>query len=208
VKFHFIEKFLKERMLNKRQLLVKAFFDYSFSFLLLIVFMPLIFIIAISIYFILGISPFFSQIRVGKKGKLFKIYKFRTLKNEREVMLFPPKSQSNFLNFLRTSKLDELPQLLNIFCGQMSFVGPRPDIEGYADLLQGADRKLLLIKPGLTGPASLKYKNEDILLSQQQDPLKYNDTVIWPDKVQINLDYMANYTFSGDIAILIKSLIK
>ncbi len=195
-------------MLNKRQLLVKAFFDYSFSFLLLIAFAPLIFIIAISVYFILGIPPFFTQIRVGKKGRLFKIYKFRTLKNEREVMLFPPKSQSSFLNFLRTSKLDELPQLLNIFCGQMSFVGPRPDIEGYADLLQGADRKLLLIKPGLTGPASLKYKNEDILLSQQQDPLNYNDTVIWPDKVQINLDYMANYTFSGDIAILIKSLIK
>ena len=208
MKFHFIEKFLKERMLNNRQLLAKAFFDYSFSFLLLIVFMPLIFIIAISVYFILRIPPFFTQIRVGKKGRLFKIYKFRTLKNEREVMLFPPKSQSNFLNFLRTSKLDELPQLLNILRGQMSFVGPRPDIEGYADLLQGADRKLLLIKPGLTGPASLKYKNEDILLSQQQDPLKYNDTVIWPDKVQINLDYMANYTFSGDIAILIKTLIK
>jgi len=208
VKFHFIEKFLKERMLNKRQLLAKAFFDYSFSFLLLIAFAPLIFIIAISVYFILGIPPFFTQIRVGKKGRLFKIYKFRTLKSEREVMLFPPKSQSIFLNFLRTSKLDELPQLLNILRGQMSFVGPRPDIEGYADLLQGADRKLLLIKPGLTGPASLKYKNEDILLSKQKDPLKYNDTVIWPDKVQINLDYMANYTFSGDIAILIKSLIK
>ena len=195
-------------MLNKRQLLVKAFFDYSFSFLLLVVFIPLIFIIAISVYLTLGIPPFFTQIRVGKKGRLFKIYKFRTLKNEREVMLFPPKSQSIFLNFLRTSKLDELPQLLNILRGQMSFVGPRPDIEGYADLLQGADRKLLLIKPGLTGPASLKYKNEDILLSKQKDPLKYNDTVIWPDKVQINLDYMANYTFSGDIAILIKSLIK
>jgi lipopolysaccharide/colanic/teichoic acid biosynthesis glycosyltransferase len=174
----------------------------------LIAFAPLIFIIAISVYFILGIPPFFTQIRVGKKGRLFKIYKFRTLKNEREVMLFPPKSQSIFLNFLRTSKLDELPQLLNILRGQMSFVGPRPDIEGYADLLQGADRKLLLIKPGLTGPASLKYKNEDIILSKQKDPLKYNDTVIWPDKVQINLDYMANYTFSGDIAILIKSLIK
>ncbi len=195
-------------MLSKRQLLVKAFFDYSFSFLLLIFFIPLIFIIAISIYIILGVPPFFTQLRVGKKGRLFRIYKFRTLINERDLAVFPPKSQSKFLNFLRTSKLDELPQLLNIFCGQMSFVGPRPDVEGYADLLQGADRKLLMIKPGLTGPASLKYKNEDVLLSKQKDPLLYNDTVIWPDKIKINLEYMENYSFLVDMAILIKSLIK
>ncbi len=163
---------------------------------------------AISIYIILGVPPFFTQLRVGKKGRLFRIYKFRTLINERDLAVFPPKSQSKFLNFLRTSKLDELPQLLNIFCGQMSFVGPRPDVEGYADLLQGADRKLLMIKPGLTGPASLKYKNEDVLLSKQKDPLQYNDTVIWPDKIKINLEYMENYSFLVDMAILIKSLIK
>ncbi len=176
--------------------------------MLLILCAPLIFIITISIYLLYGIPPFFTQLRVGKKGRVFRIYKFRTLKTEGEAMTFPPKSKYKFLNFLRTSKLDELPQLFNIFCGQMSFVGPRPDIQGYADQLKGSDRRLLLIKPGLTGLASLKYKNEDILLSKQKDPLHYNDTVIWPDKVKINLEYLENYSFIRDIAILIKSLTK
>jgi lipopolysaccharide/colanic/teichoic acid biosynthesis glycosyltransferase len=160
------------------------------------------------VYIFLGIHPFYTQLRVGKNSKLFRIYKFRTLRNQEEETVFPPRSRNKFLNTLRLSKLDELPQLLNILFGDMSFVGPRPDIEGYADCLVGEDRNLLLIKPGLTGPASLKYKNEDILLSKQKDPLRYNDMVIWPDKVKINLAYMENYSFVGDVVILIKSLIK
>ena len=100
---------------------------------------------------------------------------------------------------LREYKLDELPQLYNVFVGTMSFVGPRPDVPGFLDELEGADRRLLLIKPGITGPASIKYSNEADLLSQVDDPVAYNAEVIWPDKVRINLEYMDNWSMKADI---------
>ena len=107
-----------------------------------------------------------------------------------------------FGRFLRATKIDELPQLLNIIAGQMSFVGPRPDIPGYADRLGGEDRLLLSLKPGLTGLASLKYRNEEELLAQQSNPLHYNDNVIWPDKVRLNNWYARHRTFKMDVMIL------
>ena len=88
----------------------------------------------------------------------------------------------------------------------MSFVGPRPDVPGYADQLQGDDRRILQLRPGITGPASIKYRNEEELLAQQTDPKAYNDTVIWPDKVKINLDYLDNWSFFGDIKLIFKTL--
>lgn len=108
--------------------------------------------------------------------------------------------------FLRKSKLDELPQLFNILKADMSFVGPRPDIPGYYDLLQGEERKILALKPGLTSEASIKYKNEDQLLAQQENPLHYNDSIIFPDKVKMNLEYYHQRSFWGDLGIIFKTI--
>ena len=109
-------------------------------------------------------------------------------------------------SIFRKYKLDELPQILNILSGNMSFVGPRPDVPGYADCLQGEDRIVLKLKPGITGPASIKYKNEEKILAAQINPQEYNDTIIWPDKVKINKTYYNNYTFSKDIKYILQTI--
>jgi lipopolysaccharide/colanic/teichoic acid biosynthesis glycosyltransferase len=103
--------------------------------------------------------------------------------------------------------LDELPQLLNILLGHMSFVGPRPDVPGYADRLEGEDRVILTVRPGLTGPATLKYRNEEDLLARSDDPAKYNDEVIYPDKVRINRAYVLDYSFAKDMRYLLQTLV-
>lgn len=113
--------------------------------------------------------------------------------------------------WLRKSKIDELPQLMNILKGDMSFVGPRPDVPGYYDKLTGEDRKVLLLKPGITSLATIKYRNEEQLLAQQENPLQYNDEVIFPDKVRMNLEYLEKRSFFYDMKIMfltIKSLFK
>lgn len=143
----------------------------------------------------------FIQIRVGQFGKLFNIYKFQTIH---------PKTQniSKFGAFLRRSKIDELPQLINILKGDMSFVGPRPDIPGYYDKLEGENRKILQLKPGLTSEASIKYANEEVLLAQKEDPLTYNDEIIFTDKVKMNLYYYYNQSFLVDLQIIWKTIFK
>lgn len=140
-------------------------------------------------------NGFFLQERIGQKGKVFTIYKLRTMHARTHRI-------SVLGSFFRKYKLDEIPQLINILNGTMSFVGPRPDIPGYADKLTGDDRKILNLKPGVTGLASLKYRNEEYLLSKQTNPLEYNDQVIWPDKIQINKWYAENQTFLLDLKIL------
>ena len=137
----------------------------------------------------------FIQKRIGQYGKPFNIFKIRTI-NDKTGQI------SKFGMFLRKSKLDELPQLLNILLGQMSFVGPRPDIPGYYDKLEGENRKILELKPGLISKAAIKYYNEEALLKEQTDPLKYNDEVIFPDKVRMNLDYYYNRSFAEDLRIM------
>ena len=108
---------------------------------------------------------------------------------------------------LRKYKLDELPELWNVLIGDMSFVGPRPDVPGYADKLEGESRMILQLKPGITGPASLKYRNEEELLAVQDDPIRYNDEVIFPDKVRINQNYLKHWTFWLDIKIIIYTVL-
>ncbi|WP_374539967.1 sugar transferase [Flavobacterium sp.] len=142
----------------------------------------------------------FKQIRIGKNGVPFTIYKLRTIP---EGATMP----NAWGAFLRKSKLDELPQLLNVLKGEMTLVGPRPDVPGYADLLQGDNRIILTLKPGITGLASLKYRNEEQLLAQQPNPKQYNDEVIWPDKVRINKWYASNRTFLIDLQIIFYTLI-
>ncbi|MEM9678905.1 MAG: sugar transferase [Bacteroidota bacterium] len=150
----------------------------------------------------------FSQNRVGQHGKLFKIFKLRTLRNEVHQLGHLERSATSLGKFLRRSKLDELPQLFNVLIGDMSFVGPRPDIEGFADVLEGEDRIILKVKPGITGEATLKYSDEETLLSQQEDPETYNRTIIWVDKVKINKKYVRNYSFYLDLRLILKSMFK
>ena len=137
----------------------------------------------------------FLQKRIGQAGRPFIIFKIKTLNDTTQHV-------SAFGRFLRKTKIDELPQLFNILNGSMSFVGPRPDVPGYADLLTGTDRIILAVKPGVTGLASLKYRNEETLLKQQKNPLHYNDTVIWPDKVRLNVWYVKHQSFALDFKIL------
>ncbi|MBT0573007.1 sugar transferase [Riemerella anatipestifer] len=142
----------------------------------------------------------FVQDRVGQYGKLFRIYKFKTIRPvSREI--------SNVGAFLRKTKLDELPQLFNILKGEMSFIGPRPDVPGYYDGLKGEDRKVLILKPGLLSEASLEYRNEEYLLNQKENPLKYNDEVIFPHKIKLNLEYLERVSFKEDIRVLLKAII-
>jgi lipopolysaccharide/colanic/teichoic acid biosynthesis glycosyltransferase len=143
----------------------------------------------------------FIQKRIGQFGKLFKIYKLKTIKDNSEII-------SRFGHFLRKSKIDELPQLWNIFTGDMSFVGPRPDIEGYYDKLEGENRKILELKPGLTSEASIKYANEEEILSQKVNPLQFNNEIIFPDKVKMNLEYYYNQSIVLDLQIIIKTLFR
>jgi lipopolysaccharide/colanic/teichoic acid biosynthesis glycosyltransferase len=149
----------------------------------------------------------FSQKRVGQHSKLFLIYKIRTLRKENHVLGHLDLSATSFGKFLRQYKLDELPQIFNVLFGTMGFVGPRPDVPGFADRLEGEDKIILKIKPGITGPATLKYKDEESILSQQLDPETYNRTNIWPDKVKINKKYIENYSFSLDLNFILKSIV-
>ena len=149
------------------------------------------------------------QTRIGKDGKPFKICKFRTMHRDAKGDTITTANDPRITrmgHWLRHSKVDCLTELINVFIGQMSFVGPRPDVPGYADQLQEEDRRVLQLRPGITGPASIKYRNEEELLAQQDDPKWYNDNVIWPDKVRINLDYLNNWSFFGDIKLIFKTV--
>ena len=151
----------------------------------------------------------FKQKRVGKNGKLFTIYKFRTMVVDHKGSCVSVKGENRITTLgasLRKYKLDELPELWNILIGDMSFVGPRPDVPGYTDKLQGQDRDILKLKPGITGLASLKYRNEEEILAMQKNPQEYNDTVIFPDKVRINKKYMENWSFFKDLQIIFYTL--
>ncbi|ROI09215.1 sugar transferase [Chryseobacterium sp. H3056] len=182
-------------------MLLKRLFDIVFSLIGLLVLSPVLLVMALLAAWDTKSNGFFVQQRVGQHGKLFKIIKLRSLDSKTQ-------SISAFGRFLRKSKIDELPQLYNVLLGEMSFVGPRPDVAGYYDLLTGENRKILELKPGLTSEASLKYYNEDALLEQQKDPLRYNDTILFPDKVRMNLDYYYNRSFLGDLKILCKTVFK
>jgi len=184
----------------------KRLFDFLTSIIALFVFSPIFLVIIILIKIKMPGKVFFQQFRVGKNAHLFKLVKFRTMLENHGGNSISVKGESRITplgTILRKYKLDELPELWNILLGDMSFVGPRPDVPGYADLLRGDDRLILNLKPGLTGPASLKYVNEENLLANQSDPKKYNDTVIFPDKVRINLNYYHQRSFLLDMKIIL-----
>lgn len=157
-----------------------------------------------------GKSGFFTQTRIGKNGKPFTVIKIRTMRYiptiDTTVTTIDDPRITPLGRFFRRAKIDELPQLINVFLGHMSFVGPRPDVPGFADKLSGNDRILLSVRPGITGPATLKYKNEEALLAKQADPEGYNREVIFPDKVRLNREYIENYSFGKDIASIFKTI--
>jgi len=153
----------------------------------------------------------FMQKRIGKDAKEFVVYKIKTMKpddiNNSTVTLSNDSRITKSGAFLRRTKIDELPQLFNVLFGSMSFVGPRPDVKGFADELDGEDRVILSIRPGITGPASIKYKNEEELLASVDNPIEYNKNVIWRDKVRINKEYIKNYSLKNDILYIIKTVL-
>ena len=152
----------------------------------------------------------FVQKRVGKEGKLFSVFKIKTMKSVEGIDTTITTANDMRITkngkFFRDTKIDELPQLLNVLFGSMSFVGPRPDVEGYADILEGEDRLILTVRPGITGPATLKYKNEEDILAGVENPKEYNNKVIWVDKVKINKEYVKNWSLKGDVEYIFKTL--
>lgn len=186
---------------------LKYIFDRICALLGLIVATPLLAVVALLIKIKMPDGPIlYTQKRVGKDGKLFTIYKFRTMRVGTDQSSISVAGESRITPLgkkLRRYKIDELPELWNVLIGDMSFVGPRPDVPGYADCLIGTDRDILRLRPGITGPASLKYRDEEYLLSQQADPKKYNDQIIFPDKVRLNLYYLNHYSFVDDIRMIL-----
>jgi len=190
-------------------MILKRIFDILASIFGLIVTAPVFLIIAVLIRVKMPGPVFFRQNRVGRHGKLFKMVKFRSMKVNHGGNTISVKGESRITPLgakLRKYKLDEFPEFWNILIGDMSFVGPRPDVPGYADKLEGDDRLLLTIRPGLTGAASLKYSNEEELLALQSDPVKYNDEVLYPDKVRIDINYIKHWSFWLDIKIILFTL--
>ena len=192
-------------------MLAKYIFDRIVALTAMILLSPVILILFIIHKIAMPGGAFvFKQERIGQHGKPFMIYKIRTMYDNAEqggsVSTYDDPRITPFGRGLRETKLDTILELINVLKGEMSFVGPRPDGAGYADQLQGKDRKILEIRPGITGPASIKYRHEDKILAQQKDPKKYNDEIIYPDKVRINLDYYENWSFFLDIKIIFQTL--
>lgn len=190
---------------------LKFIFDRVAALLGLLLIWWLLIVVAILIKVKMPGGPaLFRQTRIGRHGKPFTIYKFRTMTVGHGGSSVSVAGESRITPLgavLRRYKIDELPELWNVLIGDMSFVGPRPDVPGYADRLLGDDREMLELRPGITGPASLKYRNEEELLATVDNPQEYNDTVIYPDKVRINRYYLHNYSFVKDIEMIVCTVI-
>jgi len=191
---------------------MKRGIDIFFSLFGLIIFFPVLFSLFVLIKITSEGPGFFIQDRVGKDGRLFRMIKFRTMfiiqDSTSSISIKGDPRITKIGIFMRRHKIDELPELINVLLGHMSLVGPRPDVAGYADRLFGKDRDILKMRPGITGPASLKYFNEEQILSRHENPKLYNDQVIYPDKVRINLDYYNNQSIWLDIKIIFATIFR
>lgn len=188
-------------------MVLKYMFDRLAALVGLLVLWPVLAVVAVCVRVKMPGGPvIFRQRRVGKDGRLFTMYKFRSMTVGHGGSSVSVAGESRITPLgakLRRYKLDELPELWNVLCGDMSFVGPRPDVPGYADRLTGDDREMLRLRPGITGPASMKYRDEEELLAAQTDPQRYNDEVIFPDKVRLNRYYLHHYSFLTDIRMIV-----
>ena len=192
--------------------MIKRLFDLILATVGLLFLLPFFLTISLLIKIDSKGSVFFIQDRVGQDAFLFKIIKFRTMTTSEEIKstisIKGDVRVTKFGEILRRYKIDELPELINILRGEMSFVGPRPDVPGYADKLNGDARNILKLKPGITSLASLKYSNEELLLSQQKNPIDYNNNIIYPDKVKMNLNYYKNHNLWIDIKIIFATIFR
>jgi len=188
-------------MLSKKQRLTKRFVDIILSFIGIVIFTVPIFILIIISTIINQEYGVFFQKRVGENATIFTIYKIKSMRLNKESTI------SSFGNFIRKTKLDELPQIYNVFFGQMSMVGPRPDVLGYADKLKEKDKIILSVKPGLTSLATLKFSNEEQLLKSHKNPSVYNDFILWPQKVELNKQYVINWSLFNDFKIIVKTIL-
>ena len=190
---------------------LKWIFDRIASLIGLFFLWPVLLVVAILIKIKMPGGPaFFTQKRVGRHGKLFTMHKFRSMTVSHSGSSVSVAGEARITPLgaiLRRYKLDELPELWDVLIGNMSFVGPRPDVPGYADQLKGEDRRVLELRPGITGPASLKYRDEEELLAKVENPIEYNDTVIYPDKVRINKQYAQHISLLTDIHIILATLL-
>ena len=193
------------------QAIIKRSFDFIVALLGLLAAWWLILLAWLGASWDTRSNGFFVQQRVGKDGHFFRVVKIKTMRPSSELTTTVTASGDPRITplgrFFRKTKIDELPQLWNVLKGDMSFVGPRPDVPGFADLLQGEEKAVLSLRPGITGPATLKYRNEEEILAAQSDPERYNREVIWPDKVQVNLDYIRNWSFFGDIKYILQTVL-
>lgn len=155
-------------------------------------------------------NGFFIQQRVGRYGRLFRVVKIKTMRPDSLQTTTVTQSGDSRITslgaFFRKTKIDELPQLWNVLIGDMSFVGPRPDVPGFADRVEGKERAILSLQPGITGPATLKYRHEEELLASVENPEAYNREVIWPDKVHINLEYISNWSLIQDLKYILQTI--
>lgn len=219
-------------------MILKFIFDRVVAFFGLLFLWPIILVTAILVKIKMPGGPaFFVQKRVGKNGKLFDCHKFRSMTVAHNGSTVSVAGDSRITPFgakLRHYKIDELPGLWDVLIGNMSFVGPRPDVPGYADKLEGADRDVLKLRPGITGPATLKYRVEDEMIagfvedikagrndqvakfenapdfsvmSDQEIAIWYNDNIIYPDKVRLNCYYYQNYSFVKDIQMIFATVL-
>ena len=197
---------LRNNLVSLSQKRLKRTFDFSLSILGLFFLWWVILIAWLLASIDTKKNGFFLQERIGKHSTRFKIIKIRTMLSSdfisTTVTSVDDARITNLGKLFRKFKIDELPQLINIFLGHMSFVGPRPDVPGFADCLREDDQTILSVRPGITGPASIKYKDEELLLSKQSNPEEYNMKVIWPDKVKINKQYIEEYSFLKDLSYI------
>ncbi len=196
--------------LKPEQVFVKRLLDIILSLFGLILSFPFLVLLLIMTSLDTRSFGLIAQTRIGRFAQPFKLLKFKTMRDTLELQDYittinDPRI-TKFGRILRKTKLDELPQLWNVLIGDMSFVGPRPDVPGYADQLQDEDKIILSVRPGITGPASLAFKNEEEVLAQQKTPKQYNDQIIWPKKIEINKAYIKNYSLRNDVKIILETI--
>lgn len=197
--------------MSKADILCKRAFDIVASLAGLLLLAPLMLLCWLVATLDTRSNGFFIQRRIGRHGRVMHVCKIKTMYpgdgTRSPIASRNMASISRSGRFFRKYKLDELPQLFNVLIGSMSFVGPRPDVPGYADRLQGEDRIILALRPGITGPASIKYKDEESILAAVDDPEAYNDRIIWPDKVKINREYLNHYSLLRDLQYIFHTIL-